>query len=169
MFDHFIKMTAVSSIAVSTLLLAASAPICAQAAEITLLGPVSFRVLFPDLIAQFEKLSGHKVTAGYAPLGVITDRVIKGEANDVAIVSPAQNEQLQKEGKLLSESPVEVARVGFIVFVKKGAPKPDLASVDSLKTSLLAAKSIALGDPARGGGAGLYSVGLMNRLGISDQ
>jgi molybdate transport system substrate-binding protein len=125
--------------------------------------------MFPDLMTQFEKSSGHKVTVGYAPLGVITDRVIKGEANDVAIVSPSQNQELQKQGKLLTDSRVDIAKVGFIVFVKKGAPKPDLNSVDALKRTLLAAKSIALGDPARGGGAGVYAVGLMQRLGVSEE
>ena len=59
---------------------------------------------------------------------------------------------------------MEVARVGFAVFVKKGAPRPDVGSVDGLKRALLAAKSIVLGDPAAGGGAGVYTAGLMQRL-----
>ena len=45
-----------------------------------------------------------------------------------------------------------IARVGYTAFVKKATPKPDLSSVDALKRMLLAAKSIALGDPAAGGG-----------------
>jgi molybdate transport system substrate-binding protein len=151
------------------LLLLAGAPSPAPAAEITLLGPASFRVLFPKLLPQFEKSSGHTVTAGYAPLGVITDRLLKGEAVDVAIVSAKQNEELQKQHKLLAGSRVEIAQVGFTVFVKKGAAKPDLSSPDGLKHALLAAKSIAVGDPARGGGASLYTVGLLKRLEISEQ
>jgi molybdate transport system substrate-binding protein len=150
------------------LLLAAVAP-SAGAAEITLLGPASFRVLFPELLPQFEKLSGNKVAAGYAPLGVITDRVMKGEDVDVPIVSGKQNDELQKEGKLLPGSRVEIAQVGFTVFIKKGAARPDLSSADALKRSLLAAKSIAVGDPARGGGASLYTIGLLKRLGISEE
>ena len=99
----------------------AATPSTSGAAEITLLGPASFRVLFPELLPQFEKASGDTVKAAYAPLGVITDRVIKGEAIDVAIVSSKQNEELQKQGKLLAGSRVEIAQVGFTVFVKKGA------------------------------------------------
>src|SRR6185503_9363735 len=52
---------------------------------------------------------------------------------------------------------------------KKGASKPDLGSVDALKLTLLAAKSIALGDPAAGGGAGAYTAGLMQRLGLAEE
>src|ERR1051326_9362367 len=92
------------TIAFSSLLLMAATSSPARAAEIKLLGPASFRVLFPKLLPQFEKSSGHKVTAGYAPLGVITERVIKGEAVDVAIVSGKQNEELQKQGSMLAGS-----------------------------------------------------------------
>jgi molybdate transport system substrate-binding protein len=160
--------TAIASVALSSFLIAATlSP--ARAAEITLQGPASFRVLFPKLLPQFEKSLGHKVTAAYAPLGVITERVIKGEAVDVAIVSGKQNEDLEKQGKLLAGSRVEIAQVGFTVFVKKGAAKPDLSSADALKRALLAAKSIAVGDPVRGGGASLYTIDLLRRLGISEE
>src|SRR6185437_890806 len=133
MFKHPVAMTfaAVASAAFFSLLPLAAKPSSARAAEITLQGPASFRVLFPKLLPQFEKSSGHKVTAAYAPLGVITERVIKGEAIDVAIVSSKQNEELQKQGKLLAGSRVEIAQVGFTVFVKKGAAKPDLSSADA--------------------------------------
>ncbi len=172
MFRHSVASTtfaAVASVVFSGLLLIAATPSLARAAEVKLLGPASFRVLFPELLPQFEKSSGHKVTAAYAPLGVITERVIKGEAVDVAIVSGKQNEELQKQGKLLAGSRVEIAQVGFTVFVKEGAAKPDLSSADALKRALLAANSIAVGDPARGGGASLYTIGLLKRLGISEE
>jgi molybdate transport system substrate-binding protein len=158
---------AVASVAFSSLLLVAATPSTAQAAEIKLLGPVSLRSVLPSLLPQFETSSGHKVTVGYATLGAITKRLVEGEAADVAMVSPEQNEELQKQGKLLAGSRAEIARVGFTVFVKKGAPKPDVGSVDALKRTLLAAKSIALGDPAAGGGAGVYTAGLMQRLGLA--
>jgi molybdate transport system substrate-binding protein len=167
MFMHSIAatFTAIASVTLSSFLVTAT-PSPALAAEITLQGPASFRVLFPKLLAQFEKSSGHKVTATYAPLGVITERLIKGEVVDVAIVSGKQNEELQKQGKLLAGSRVEIAQVGFTVFVKKGATKPDLSSADALKRALLAAKSIAVGDPARGGGASLYTIGLLKGWGF---
>lgn len=167
MFRHSVVLTfAIVAFSILPLMAAAAS---ARAAEIALLGPASFRVLFPELLSQFEKSSGHKVTAGYAPLGVITERVTKGEAVDVAIVSGKQNEELQKQGKLLAGSRVEIAQVGFTIFVKKGAAKPDLSSADALKRALLAAKSIAVGDPARGGGASLYTIGLLKRFGISEE
>jgi len=171
MFRHPLVSTfvAVISAAFSSSLLMSATSSSAHAADISLLGPASFRVIFPQLLPQFEKSSGNNVTAGYAPLGVITDRVSNGEAIDVAIVSGKQNEELQKQGKLLAGSRVEIAQVGFTVLVKKGAPKPDLSSADALKRALLSAKSIAVGDPARGGGASFYTIDLLKRLGISEE
>jgi molybdate transport system substrate-binding protein len=148
------------------LLLVAAAPAPA-AEEIKLLGPVSLRVVLPSLLPQFEKSSGRKVTVGYATLGAITKRLVEDEAADVAMVSPTQNDELQKQGKLLAGTRAEIARVGFAVLVKKGAPKPDVGSVDALKRTLLVANSIVLGDPAAGGGAGVYTAGLMERLGLA--
>ena len=149
------------------LLLVAATPSSAQAAEIKLLGPVSLRALLPGVLPEFEKSSGHKVTVGYATLGAITKRVAEGEAADVVMVSPAQNEELQKQGKLLAGSQVGIAKVGYTIFVKKGAPKPDVGSLDTFKHTMRAAKSIALGDPAAGGGSGVYLDGLMKRLELS--
>jgi len=142
-------------------------PTPASTGEIKLLAPVSLRALLPESLPQFEGSSGHKVTVGYATLGAITKRLTDGEAIDVAMTSPEQNADLQSQGKLLAGTGVEVARVGFTVFVKKGAPKPDVSSVDALKRTLLAAKSIALGDPAAGGGSGVYLAGLMQKLEVA--
>ena len=149
MFKHSFAATfsVIANVAFSSLLLVAAAPSPAHAAEIKLLGPVSLRAVLPTLLPQFEKPSGHQVSVGYATLGAITKRLTEGEAADVAMVSPEQNEELQKQGKLLAGSRAEIARVGFTVFVKKGTPKPDVGSVDALKHTLLTATSIALGDP----------------------
>jgi molybdate transport system substrate-binding protein len=160
--------SALASVAFSTSLLVAAAASAAHADEITLLGPVSLRLVLPEVLPHFEKSSEHKVTVGYATLGAIAKRMSEGEAVDVVMVSPAQIEQLQKEGRLLAGSGAEIARVGFAVFVKNGASKPDVGSLDALKRTLLAAKSIVLGDPAAGGGAGVYTAELMQRLGLAE-
>jgi molybdate transport system substrate-binding protein len=125
------------------------------------------RVLLPELLTQFEKSSGHKVTIEYGTLGANANRVMKGEAVDVAIVTGAQSEALQKQGKLLAGSQAALAKVGYGTFVRTGATKPDVGTVDTFKRTMLAAKSIALGDPAGGGPLGVYSASLMQRLGLT--
>jgi molybdate transport system substrate-binding protein len=100
-------------------------------------------------------------------LGLITERLLKGEAADVAIVSPAQTKSCRSRAKLLAGSRVEIQGSAFTVFVKKGATKPT-SLVDALKRTLLAGKVDRSWDPARGGGAGVYAAGLMQRLGLSE-
>lgn len=151
---------------VAAILLVTAMACTAHTAELKLLGPVSLRIVLPTQLQQFGTSSGHKVTVGYDTLGAITKRITEGEAVDVAMVSPAQIKDLQKQGKLLADNGAEIARVGFTVFVKKGTPRPDVSSVDALKRALLAANSIVLGDPAAGGGAGVFTAGLMQRLGV---
>jgi molybdate transport system substrate-binding protein len=148
------------------LLLAMLSP-AASAADLKWLCPVAMKAAMADLVPQFERTSGHKVTIEYATVGVITDRLRKGEAADVAIVSAQQIGELQKEGKIVASSRADVAKVGFSLLVRKGAKKPDISSVDALKRALMAAKSFSYNDPAAGGPSGAYAANLIDRLGIA--
>jgi len=62
-----------------------------------------------------------------------------------------------------------IARSGIAVAVPKGAPKPDIGSVEALKRSLLAARSISYPDPAMGHASGIQFRAVLQRLGIADQ
>src|SRR5512145_898822 len=138
-----------------------------EAADLKFFCPVAMRAVMADLIPQFERMSSHKVTVEYATVGAITARIVKGDAVDVAIVSARQADDLMKQGKIAAGGRADVARVGFAVFVRQGAPKPDVRTVDAFKRSLLAAKSITYGDPAGGGPSGIHMAGLVERLGIA--
>src|SRR5437763_1881404 len=68
-------------------------------------------------------------------------QIEKGAAFDVAVITDAGAGDLIKQGKLASRT--ALARSGIAVAIRKGAPKPDLRSVDDFKKMLLSAKSIA--------------------------
>jgi molybdate transport system substrate-binding protein len=55
------------------------------------------------------------------------------------------------------------------VVVRQGAPKPDISSAEALRSTLLAAKSIAYTDPARGGTTGVHFAKVLERLGIASE
>jgi molybdate transport system substrate-binding protein len=153
--------------ALSCVLLIINAGRVASAAEIKLLSAVALQPGIAGLISEFEKSSGNEVAVTYGTVGALTDRIQKGEAADVAIVSGPQVDELQKLGKIVAGSRVDIAKVGVGAFVRKGAPKPDINSADSFKRSLLAARSIVYPDPAGGGASGVYLAGLLDRLGIA--
>src|SRR5262249_28057967 len=100
----------------------------------------------------------------------ISERVRKGDAADLIAVSPLLLETLQREGKIDPDIRTPIAKVGYGVFVKKGAAPPDISSVEALKRALLNVRSIAFFPPLPGGGygpTGAYQVRLVERLGIS--
>jgi molybdate transport system substrate-binding protein len=121
------------------------------------------------LIPQFEQTSGHKVAFDFnGAIGAMTDRVQKGEAADVVIVSGPQIDSLEKHGKVVPGSRSDIAKVGVGLFVRKGAPKPDISSVEAFKRAMLATKSIGWNDPAAGAPVSIYMIGVLERLGIAD-
>jgi molybdate transport system substrate-binding protein len=147
----------------------AAAECQAKAADIKVLSAVALESALNELLPQFERSSGQKATGSYATAGVVTERIQKGEPTDVAIATGAQMEDLQRSGKIVDGSRLGIAKVALGIFVRKGALKPDISSVDAFKRALLAAKSIAYADPAGGGVSGIQLARLVERLGMVDQ
>jgi molybdate transport system substrate-binding protein len=137
-----------------------------DAAEIKVLSAPPLRSAMTELVLLFEKSSGHKVTIEYATVGPLVDRISKGEAADVLIVTKQPISSLQQQGKIMLGSDIDIAKVGMGVEVRRGAPKPDISSIETFKRTMLAAKSIGYIDPTTAPG-GAYIASLFERLGIT--
>src|SRR3954453_20614737 len=141
----------------------------ARAAEFKLLCAVALQPAFDELIRDFEKASGHKVTVAFGNAGAIAERFQKGEAADLMINAAPLMDQLRAQGKVVAGDPIIIAKVGVSAFVRKGAAKPDISSAEAFKRSMLAASSITYPDPAGGGASGIYMASLFERLGIAEE
>jgi molybdate transport system substrate-binding protein len=85
---------------------------------------------------------------------------------DVLILARTALDELICEGKVVATSRVDLARSSIGMAVRRGAPKPDISSVDALRRALLQAKSIAYSAQV----SGVYlSTELFPRLGIADE
>jgi molybdate transport system substrate-binding protein len=73
-------------------------------------------------------------------------------------------DDLIKQGTVVRESRTPLARTGMAIAIRRGAAKPDIRSVDSLKVVLLATPSIAF---AREGAGGVFFTALVERLGMT--
>jgi molybdate transport system substrate-binding protein len=147
--------------ALGALLLAAAA----HAAEIRVLTTQGVEGAYRELVPQFEKASGHKVTTIFTGTLDAQRRIAAGESYDLIIMAGPAIDDLIKSGKVVAGSRVDLASSGVGVAVRAGAPKPDIRSTEALKKTLLAAKSIGIST----GPSGVYLTGLFRRLGIADQ
>src|SRR3954462_9354006 len=71
----------------------------AQAAEINALISTAMKAPFSEIVSQFEKSTGHKVTASFGPTGPLTRRIADGEAADVVILGGENTAALIGQGK----------------------------------------------------------------------
>jgi molybdate transport system substrate-binding protein len=134
----------------------------ASADEIRVLSSVGIKAVVDELAPQFEKATGHKVTLVFGLAGALKGQIEKGDAFDVAILTPPLLDELIAKG--LVSAKASVARTGLGLMVKAGARKPDVATVDTFKRTLLAARSITL---APAGASGVAFMATAKQLGIA--
>ena len=141
----------------------------ASAAEIKVLTSVALTSALNEIAPNFEQATGNKLNIGYSLIADIRKRMLDGETADVIILSRPVMDELDKQEKFASGSITNIAGTPVALAVRAGAPKPDISTVDALKRTLLAAKSIVYADPAKGGASGVYFARVVDRLGLADQ
>ena len=137
----------------------------AQAADIRVLASNGVKAAVEALGPQLEKASGATLSIDFSTAATLSERIEKGEAFDVAILTDAAVDALIKSGRLSPER-TKLARVGIGVGFRSGAPKPDVRTAAAIKQALLTAKAIAY----TGNGASRPAIDTMiERLGIAKE
>jgi molybdate transport system substrate-binding protein len=140
----------------------------ARASEgLTILSGGAARSALVDAITAYEKAADHKVAADFAPMGALTKKVEAGVRADVLVLSAEVMSEAEKKGWVAPDTIVEIGRVGVGVAVQENAPAPDISTPDAFKTTLLAARSIVMINPATGT-SGKHLAGVFATLGIED-
>ena len=143
----------------------------ASAADVHVMISAGFFRVYSELGPAFERSSGHRLVTTRGPsMGdspeAIPARLARSETADVVIMDGAGVDELVRKGLIRADSKVEFARSLIGMVVRAGAAKPDIGSVEALRSTLLAAKSIAYSDS----GSGTYlSTTLFPKLGIAAQ
>jgi molybdate transport system substrate-binding protein len=157
-----------AALALSIALLTSAA---VRAAEITVVTSGAFTAAYLELAPQYEHATHNKLVSETGPSmgtthNAIPMRLERNEAIDVVIMAAPALDILVKQGKIKANSRVDLVQSAIGMAVKAGAPKPDISTLDALKRTLLAAKSIAYSDSA----SGVYlATELFPKLGIADQ
>jgi molybdate transport system substrate-binding protein len=149
------------------LLTAATVPV----AGIKVVTSGAFTAAYLELVPEYERATHHKLVTEFGPSmgtthNAIPIRLERGEQIDVVIMAAPALADLIKQGKVRADSRVDLVQSNIGMAVRAGAPHPDISTVDALKRTLLAAKSIAYSDSA----SGVYlSTELFPKLGIAGQ
>jgi molybdate transport system substrate-binding protein len=152
------------SIAAALGLAMAMSPIAAaKAAELKVIAGGSMTASLKELGPRFEKATGHKLDMTFAATPELIKMATSGPF-DLGVVPVDVMKDEAARGKFAG-TPATIARVGYGVAVKTGAPKPDVSTPDALKATLLKAQSITF-LPASAAGA--YVLKVFDRLGIAD-
>ena len=140
----------------------------ASAIEINVLSTTAMKMVFEALAPRFERETGNRLAVRLGPSSQLEARLAGGEVADVAILAAAGVKELMTRGTIVAGSLVVVARSSIGIAVPKGAPKPDIASVEGFKRAMLEAKSIAVSKPVGGGQSGAHMAKIFAQLGIAE-
>jgi molybdate transport system substrate-binding protein len=138
----------------------------AQAAEIKVLSGNGAKAAVTELGAQFERISGHKVTIHFEVNPGVKKRIDDGEAFDLAVLNPPFLDEQIRNGKVVASTRTVLGRAGIGAAIKAGAPKLDISTVEGFKNALLSAKSVAY--PGEGS-SGRYFVTVVERMGLTKE
>ena len=119
-----------------------------------------------SLSSAFEAASGIHVDADFAPTLALLKRLRDGEAADLVILTREGLDEMIGEGRVVAETAADLARSFVGIAVRAGQAHPDIATEAALRTTLLAARSVAY---SRLGASGVYFAQLIQRMGIAEK
>ena len=160
---------AIRQLLLASALVGAGALSPAAAADLKVACGGAMRAVLQELGPAFEKQSGNKLRVEYATAAKVEEMAASETPPDVAILTKPRADKLVRSAKLAGGSVMTLAQVAIGLAVKKGAPKPDIGTVDAFKRTLTNAKSIAYIDPAAGGTSGIHLAQVLDKLGLANE
>jgi len=122
--------------------------------------------VWAEIKPQFEEASGHRLDIFFGTTPNLIKEATSGKAFDLGVVPVDVMKDASAQAKFVPGPTIDIAYVGLGVAVRSGAQKPNIATADALKATLLNASSIAsIPESATG-----YSIArVFDRLGITEQ
>jgi len=136
-----------------------------RAAELRLIAGGSMTASLNELGPQFERASGHRLVIHFDSTPNIIKLINSGAPFDLSVAPVDVFKDAAARARFAAGPTTDIARVGYGVIVRAGAPRPDVSTPDALKKTLLEAQSITF-VPASAAGAYVSSV--FERLGIGE-
>lgn len=138
----------------------------ADAAELKVIAGGSMTAPLNQLSPEFEKATGHRLSIHFDSTPNIIARINSGAAFDAVVAPVDVFKDAAARARFAPGPTVDVARVGYGVIVRAGAPKPDVSTPDAFRRTMLAASSVAF---LPSSAAGTYITKVFERLGIAEE
>jgi molybdate transport system substrate-binding protein len=137
----------------------------AQAADIRVLAPgFVYNSALKDLAADFTKQTGVNVVVTEVGMNVaITQIKTATPAADVVALPSELMNSLALDGGIVTGSYTPLGRDELGLAVKKGAPKPDISTVEKLAAVLKSAQAVEVNDPKGGTMQAVIIDGILKR------
>ena len=143
----------------------------AASAQVKVIISGGFSGPYEKLLPEFQKTSGIKVETGSgASQGTgpqtIASQLASGAHFDVVIMSREGLDELIAAKRIAPGTDVDLAKALLGIAVRKGAPKPDVSTVEAFKQLMLKSKLVAV----PGSTSGIFVMkDVLPRLGIADK
>jgi molybdate transport system substrate-binding protein len=131
---------------------------------VTKAGAAELKVLAGGSMTTVLNELGHKLTIHFDSTPNLIKLATSGEPFDLGVVPIDLFKDAAAKARF-AEPMTNIARVGYGVAFRAGAPRPDVSTPDALKKALLSAQSIAY---IPSSAAGAYVTSVFERLGITD-
>ena len=138
-----------------------------MAADIRVMSGGAPKEVLGVLTPEFERQTGHKVHFTYIVISAMQQKLAAGEKPDMVLMPVPALAAQAKAGVMREEPQTRLGTVSVGLVVRQGAAKPDIATRESFKQTMLEAKSVVHANPAATP-SGAHLATVWETLGIAD-
>ncbi|MBS0531680.1 MAG: substrate-binding domain-containing protein [Proteobacteria bacterium] len=136
-----------------------------QSTPLKVMCALAIRQAFDQIIVPDLAAAGVTLEIDWNPTTVIMTTIEAGGRADALVIMTEAMDILAARGLVDPASRFEVVQSRVGIAVPRGAPHPDISSVDALKQTLLNARSVAY---SQAGASGIHFRTVLDQLGIAD-
>ena len=124
--------------------------------------------LVKSLAADFKSQTGYEIAGEFGAVGVMADRLRKGAAADIVILTAALLAKLAEEKLIVAATIADVGLVETALAVRTGDSRADVRDAADLRRTLLESDAIFVPD-TKASTAGIHVANVLQKLGVADE
>lgn len=129
----------------------------------------AFKAVLDELTPEFERRSGKQLLPTFGAAPRFIEMVLAGDPTDAVLTAGEAIDALIAQGGAHQDSRENIARAEIAVAVPAGAPYPDISTANAFEEALLAARTVALSNPAGRGFSALHMERVFEELALNDR